>query len=188
MTELILLGSSSVALIDHFYGANEKHFGSTLSNCNGTHLVRYGLRSIINLLGRGHAPVCDGIGADVFHQYFEDKVAVVRELTSDAPPPSFSSVAPMASLPIFQPVSINDVVSAVRQLPDKYCASDPLPTYILKAIIADLAPFLSALFNKSLNTGIVPSAFKSAFVTPLQKKAGLNATDVKSYRHNYLQI
>jgi len=38
------------------------------------------------------------------------------------------------------------------------------------------------LFNSSLCSSHVPQSFKSAYITPLLKKAGLDKTDVKSYR------
>jgi len=38
------------------------------------------------------------------------------------------------------------------------------------------------LFNWSLEHGIVPSSLKSAYITPLLKKADLDPADVKSYR------
>jgi len=38
------------------------------------------------------------------------------------------------------------------------------------------------LFNRSLERGIVPPSFKSGYITPLLKKADLDADDVKSYR------
>ena len=38
------------------------------------------------------------------------------------------------------------------------------------------------MFNTSLQQGIVPSTFKSAFITPLLKKPDLDSADVKSYR------
>jgi len=70
----------------------------------------------------------------------------------------------------------------VRSLPDKQCTSDPLPTWLLKKNADVLAPFLCQLFNWSLEHGVVPSSFKSAYITPLLKKADLDAADVKSYR------
>jgi hypothetical protein len=45
-----------------------------------------------------------------------------------------------------------------------------------------VAPFLVELFNQSLALGVVPSDFKSAYITPLLKKADLDPTDAKSYR------
>jgi len=43
--------------------------------------------------------------------------------------------------------SSSDVVAAVRQLPDKQCASDPLPTSLLKENVDVLALFLTELFR-----------------------------------------
>ena len=38
------------------------------------------------------------------------------------------------------------------------------------------------MFTWSLEQGVVPSSFKSAYITPLLKKADLDPADVKSYR------
>ena len=70
----------------------------------------------------------------------------------------------------------------VRRLPDKQCTSDPLPTWLLKQSIEVLAPFLCRMFNWSLENGIVPSIFKSAYITPLLKKADLDPSEPKSFR------
>ena len=85
-------------------------------------------------------------------------------------------------LRVFRPLSVIDVVAAVRVLPDKQCLSDPLPTKLLKDNVDVLATFLVELFNRSLALGVVPSIYKSAYVAPLLKKADLDPTDVKSYR------
>ena len=45
-----------------------------------------------------------------------------------------------------------------------------------------LAPFLCQLFNWSLEHGVVLSTFKSAYITPLLKKADLDPADARSYR------
>ena len=85
-------------------------------------------------------------------------------------------------LRVFRPLTVADVVAAVRALPDKQCTSDPLPTRLLKDNVDVLAPFLVELLNQSLALGVVPSIFKSAYVTPLLKKADLDPADAKSYR------
>jgi hypothetical protein len=82
----------------------------------------------------------------------------------------------------FQQVSVDEVISAIRRLPDKHCAIDPVPTHILKSVASDIAPYLCELFNRSLQSGCVPQPFKEAFITPLLKKPDLDAADVKSYR------
>ena len=47
-----------------------------------------------------------------------------------------------------------------------------------------LAPFLVELFNRSLSTGSVPTAFKQAYITftPRLKEADLDSADAKSHR------
>jgi len=57
----------------------------------------------------------------------------------------------------------DDVVAAVRQLPDKQCGTDLIPTRLLKEHVDVFAPFLTALFNRSLSLGVVPSGFKAAY-------------------------
>ena len=60
--------------------------------------------------------------------------------------------------------------------------SDPLPTWLLMECLAELTPCICRLFNASLRAGRVPQSFKSAYVTPLLKKAGLDNSDRKNYR------
>ena len=138
--------------------------------------------SIDVLLGRGSTPMSDAVTADEAHQFFEDKVAGVRASTAGAPSPSFSAVPRGCKLNAFRPLTVDDVVAAVRLLPDKQCASDPLPTRLLKDSVDLLGPFLTEMFNRSMEQGTVPDAFKSAYITPLLKKPDLDPTEVKSYR------
>ena len=57
-------------------------------------------------------------------------------------------------------------------------ASDPQPTRLLK----DCVDLLVELFNRSIEHGIVPEIFKSAYITPLLKKPDLDPDEPKSYR------
>ena len=82
----------------------------------------------------------------------------------------------------FYPVTPADVEALMRSLPNKQCSSDPQPTWLLKANADIFSLFLCQLFNSCLEHGTVPSSFKSGYVTPLLKKADLDAADVKSYR------
>ena len=68
----------------------------------------------------------------------------------------------------------------VRALPGKQCSSDPLPTWWEN--VGLLAPFLSRLICWSLEHGVVPSGMKSAYITPILKKADMDPADTKSYR------
>jgi len=66
----------------------------------------------------------------------------------------------------------DDVINAVRRLPDKFSVADSIPTSIFKQIIDVIAPFVVALFNRSLSAGHFPAGFKEAFRTPIAKKPG----------------
>ena len=74
------------------------------------------------------------IGADTFQAYFEDKVAAVRASTESAPSPLLVPGPPGVSLLAFDPVDCREVADVIRQLPDKCCAADPLPTSVLKQL------------------------------------------------------
>ena len=86
------------------------------------------------------------------------------------------------AFPGFSAVSTDDVTAAVLKLPNKQCQLDPLPTWLLKECVGELAPFLSHLFSLSLQQGVVPTSFKSAFICPRLKKPSLDSADVKDYR------
>jgi len=81
------------------------------------------------LVGRGRVSHCDAIDAD---EFLDAKVAVVRASTADAPPPLFEPVPPGCDLSSFRLLTVNVVIAAVRVLPNKQSASDPIPTRLLK--------------------------------------------------------
>jgi hypothetical protein len=139
-------------------------------------------RSVDVLLGRGRLPTSSTIDVESFNRFFVEKVAKVRSSTVGSPPPTFRPVRPGASLRAFSLLTTDDVITAVRRLPDKSSAIDPIPTSIFKQLIDLIAPFVVELFNRSLAAGHFPAGFKEAFVTPIVKKPGLDATDVSSYR------
>ena len=118
----------------------------------------------------------------MFHQFFDKKVAAVHDLLADASPLHFPTPVAAASLSDFQAVAVDDVTSAIRRLPNKHCVSDPIPSHLLVSIVDDIAPFLTALYNKSLQDGVVPESYKSAYISPLLRKSNPDPTDVKSCR------
>jgi len=79
-------------------------------------------------------------------------------------------------------LTTDDVINAVKRLPDKSSAADPFPTSVFKQVIDLLSPYITELFNRSLAVGRFPAVFRQAFITPIVKKPGLDATDVSSYR------
>jgi len=123
-------------------------------------------------------PANSAIDAESFNRFFVKKVAKVGASTANTPQPTFSPQCTAT----FTSVMARDVVKAIRQLPDKFSATDPLPTSTLKQAVDLLAPFIVEVFNQSLVRGHFPVAFKKAFITPMLKKPGMDATDVSSYQ------
>ena len=78
-------------------------------------------------------------------------------------------------------LTTDDVFNAVRRLPDKSSAADPLPTTVLIQVIDLLSPFITKLFSRLLATGRFPAGFRLAFIT-LIVKPGLDAVNASSYR------
>ena len=69
----------------------------------------------------------------------------------------------------------------IKHTPFKSCELDPIPTEILKEIIPQHSPLITAQVNSSLEMGIFPSSLKEAFLRLLLKKPNLELTK-KNYR------
>ena len=76
----------------------------------------------------------------------------------------------------------DELLNAIQRLPNKQCASDPIPTWLLKKISGMILPFVKSMVNQTFSEGIVPKSWKSAQVTPLLKKPSLDHNVASSYR------
>ena len=75
--------------------------------------------------------------------------------------------------PTIDPIVINPkgVEKLLSQLnPSKASGPDQIPCRILKGLSEELAPVVCALFNQSLDTGILPYLWSQAYVTPVVEK------------------
>ena len=70
----------------------------------------------------------------------------------------------------------------IRESPNKNCALDPVPTWLVKQFATELSPFIAVLFNASMRSGVVPSSHKAAIVVPVLKKPTLDPLDMNNYR------
>jgi exonuclease III len=137
--------------------------------------------SINKLLGRKTPKAEDRISAEEFHSFFAKKVADVQSSTEGANPPCFEDLTD-CKMSDFKPLTIGSVHQLIQNLPCKQSTLDPLPTWLLKAASAELAPAIARIINMSLTDGTVPSLFKTAVVNPRLKKPNLDNSDVKNYR------
>ena len=111
------------------------------------------------------------IDVQTFSDTFVNNVAKVRATTCDAPVPIFTSTRKQLLLQRYTRLMVADTVNAIRQLPDKSSAADPILTSVLKMVAELVAPFITEVFNCSLDAGHFPSVFKEAFITPVILKS-----------------
>ncbi|KAI8518059.1 hypothetical protein Bbelb_040760 [Branchiostoma belcheri] len=75
----------------------------------------------------------------------------------------------------------NGITTLLENLnPHKACGPDHVHACVLKELSSTLSPFLQVIFQKSLDTGAVPEAWKEANIAPIYKKG--NRLDPANYR------
>uniref|UniRef100_A0A8C6Q775 Reverse transcriptase domain-containing protein n=1 Tax=Nothobranchius furzeri TaxID=105023 RepID=A0A8C6Q775_NOTFU len=87
--------------------------------------------------------------------------------TSPYDPPEPTQLFSSLQLP-----SDSEISDIIHKSKSSTCLLDPLPTALVKSCPPSLLPLVSALIHASLSSGIVPSIFKTAAVTPILKKPG----------------
>ncbi len=100
-------------------------------------------------------------------------------LTQDPQPTRSTVQTPIFS---FCPLTEVEVSKLLLSSHPTTCPLDPIPSHLLQAISPTLLPALTHIINTSLLTGIFPTAFKQARVTPLLKKPTLNTSLLENYR------
>ncbi len=100
-------------------------------------------------------------------------------LTQDPQPTRSTAQTPIFS---FCPLTEAEVSKLLLSSHPTTCPLDPIPSHLLQAISPALLPELTHIINTSLLTGIFPTAFKQARVTPLLKKPTLNTSLLENYR------
>ena len=110
----------------------------------------------------------------LFGDFFVEKISKIRnsipaESNSDNPevPESSSTMA------FFKSVTVVEVTKLVTSMTNKSCELDPMPTSFVKVAVGALAPIITRIVNGSLMSGLLPSCYKEALVTPLLKKQSL---------------
>jgi len=119
--------------------------------------------------------------ADGFLNFFQQKVESVRAETANANGPVFETCG-NEKFTNFQHVTVERVIHLIGSSANKQCGLDPVPTELLKKCVDLLAPFITVVFNRSLDENYVPASQKIAHIAPRLKKRGLDDSDYKNFR------
>ena len=158
---------------------NSSYWRSEISESSGNSKKLW--RTFNGVLGDVSINETDGLSADDFATFFQEKVDSVRSSTQSTP----LYDVPYRSTPTLEEwtvVTADEVHKLIGVALCKICQLDPAPTWLIKEMRGLLSPFVALLFNKSLATGCFPSVFKNAVVRPLLKKVELDDSQLKNYR------
>lgn len=126
--------------------------------------------------------------AEKFAVFFSDKVSKIREALDEdrsdvrqAAPPA---VGPDCVLDKLNIISEEAIRKLIGRSPSKSCLLDPIPTWMLKDpdVLRSVLPLLTESINNSLMSGSVPLSLKTAVISPLLKKHGLDPNNLGNYR------
>ena len=122
--------------------------------------------------------------ANRFAHHFVDQLSLIRSQIQSTPAGGDNPQACIALsfLLSFQPATLTDVMALINISKTKSSKIDPLPSALLKANTAALAPFFVNLINLSYTCCTVPARLKHAVVTPLLKRSGLATDNYANYR------
>ncbi|KAI8512059.1 hypothetical protein Bbelb_111590 [Branchiostoma belcheri] len=114
--------------------------------------------------------------ANILNQQFQ---SVFTNEPLEAPLPNMGP-SPHPLMPEINIVT-NGITTLLENLnPHKACGPDHVHACVLKELSSTLSPFLQVIFQKSLDTGAVPEAWKEANIAPIYKKG--NRLDPANYR------
>ena len=75
---------------------------------------------------------------------------------------------------VFDRLSEDQVKKLIMESPNKQCASDPIPTWMLKECLDTILPFLAHTVTLSLQTGNFADAWKEALLSPLLRNSTMD--------------
>ena len=117
---------------------------------------------ISNVLGRTKQIAQSTHSTDIFADVFQDKVEKIRQGMVNAAPPSYSESF-REWITEFHSVTEEEVLKFLMSSPNKQSSLDSLPTWLLKRIGVDIAPFLLHYLIDRLKKDMFQSVFKRPY-------------------------
>ncbi len=93
-----------------------------------------------------------------------------------------SPLSSVSTFSTFKLPTVEEICSTVQKSKSVMCQLDPLPTHLVKAGLPFLSSLITDIMHASLLSGTVPTAFKTAVITPTLKKPGTDSNNFNNYR------
>ena len=87
-----------------------------------------------------------------------------------------------AAFDTFQPPSCDVLASIIHKLNRTTCGLDPFPTKLLMSHLSSIINIILQIVNICFSSGDFAASCKSAIISPLIKKQGLDSEILKNYR------
>ena len=124
----------------------------------------------------------------IISKYFQDKLIRIRDCIKNklaSMPHRLLPVSPRhvgSTLSECEPVTAEEVIGILNNMPCKFSPVDYIPTTLLKQFPEIFGVLIARLASISFSEGRFPTMFKRAQITPLLKKPGADPTEPSNYR------
>ena len=144
-------------------------------------------RQLLNTEKPSVLPVHDSHSelAESFCEYFVSKIQRSRDGFSSARNSGtidYASCCQGLVLSSFSQADDDEISKLVKQMKNKSCQLDPLPTWLVKQCLPALTPVLCQMIHLSFRLCEVSDDMKLAMVTPLLKKNDMDPECLKNFR------
>ncbi|XP_073767046.1 uncharacterized protein isoform X2 [Danio rerio] len=159
--------------------AKQTYYRLKINNATNPRLL---FKTFSSLLYPPPPPASSTLTTDDFATFFCTKTAKISAQFA-APTTNTQDTTPTPhTLTSFSQLSESEVSKLVLSSHATTCPLDPIPSHLLQAISPAVIPTLTHIINTSLDSGLFPTTFKQARVTPLLKKPRLDHTLLENYR------
>ena len=119
--------------------------------------------------------------AEEFNKHFSSIADIIRAKIPESDADFQTSLKNSPACSFFADhIHTNEVTKIINSLGPKSTGPCSIPHTILKTVLIDISEILAKIFNLSMQTGIFPSALKTAKVVPVFKNKG-SIQDVNNY-------
>ena len=104
----------------------------------------------------------DGIQPVEFQSFLLKKIDSARNSIRAREKPIYLAYAQEGGFSRLQDVDEDVLLKTIQKLPNKQCAYDSIPTWLLKMISGMILPYVTSMVNQYFPEGIVAKFWKSA--------------------------